>query len=39
MDADLVVLTPDLAVRETWVGGRAVYQLRNADCGLRIGQK
>jgi N-acetylglucosamine-6-phosphate deacetylase len=24
-DADLVVLTPDLAVRETWVGGRAVY--------------
>jgi N-acetylglucosamine-6-phosphate deacetylase len=25
MDADLVVLTPDLAVRETWVGGQAVY--------------
>jgi len=25
MDADLVVLTPDLAVRETWVGGRAVH--------------
>ena len=25
MDADLVVLTPDLDVRETWVGGRAVY--------------
>jgi len=24
-DADLVVLTPDLAVRETWVGGQAVY--------------
>lgn len=24
-DADLVILTPDLAVRETWVGGRAVY--------------
>jgi N-acetylglucosamine-6-phosphate deacetylase len=25
MDADLVVLTPDLAVRETWVGGRPVH--------------
>ncbi len=25
LDADLVVLTPDLDVRETWVGGRAVY--------------
>jgi N-acetylglucosamine-6-phosphate deacetylase len=25
MDADLVVLTPDLDVRETWVSGRAVY--------------
>jgi N-acetylglucosamine-6-phosphate deacetylase len=25
MDADLVVLTPDLAVRETWVGGVAVF--------------
>jgi N-acetylglucosamine-6-phosphate deacetylase len=25
MDADLVVLTPDLAVRETWVGGQAIY--------------
>jgi N-acetylglucosamine-6-phosphate deacetylase len=25
MDADLAVLTPDLAVRETWVGGRPVY--------------
>ena len=24
MDADLVVLTPELDVRETWVGGRAV---------------
>lgn len=24
-DADLVVLTPDLAVRQTWVGGQAVY--------------
>ena len=24
-DADLVVLTPDLQVRETWVAGRAVY--------------
>jgi N-acetylglucosamine-6-phosphate deacetylase len=24
-DADLVVLTPDLEVRETWVGGRAIY--------------
>jgi N-acetylglucosamine-6-phosphate deacetylase len=23
-DADLVVLTPDLTVRETWVGGRVV---------------
>ena len=26
MDADLVVLTPDLAVHQTWVGGRAVYR-------------
>jgi len=26
MDADLVLLTPDLAVRETWVAGRAVYR-------------
>jgi N-acetylglucosamine-6-phosphate deacetylase len=25
MDADLVVLTPDLAVRETWVGGQVIY--------------
>jgi N-acetylglucosamine-6-phosphate deacetylase len=25
MDADLVVLTPDLAVRETWVGGAPVF--------------
>ena len=25
MDADLVVLTPDLEVRETWVGGQAVF--------------
>ncbi len=27
MDADLVVLTPDLDVRETWVAGRRVYGL------------
>jgi N-acetylglucosamine-6-phosphate deacetylase len=39
MDADLLVLTLDLDVWETWVGGRAVYRLRNAECGLRIGQK
>jgi N-acetylglucosamine-6-phosphate deacetylase len=26
-DADLVVLTPDLQVRETWVGGRLVYAM------------
>jgi N-acetylglucosamine-6-phosphate deacetylase len=25
MDADLVVLTPDLSVRETWVAGKPVY--------------
>jgi N-acetylglucosamine-6-phosphate deacetylase len=25
MDADLVVLTPDLGVRQTWVSGRMVY--------------
>jgi N-acetylglucosamine-6-phosphate deacetylase len=25
MDADMMVLTPGLDVRETWVGGRAVY--------------
>jgi N-acetylglucosamine-6-phosphate deacetylase len=24
LDADLVVLTPDLTVLETWVGGRAL---------------
>jgi N-acetylglucosamine-6-phosphate deacetylase len=25
MDADLVILTPDLSVRETWVAGKPVY--------------
>jgi N-acetylglucosamine-6-phosphate deacetylase len=34
MDADLVVLTPDLSVQETWVGGRQVYcrQERSQPC-------
>jgi len=29
MDADLVVLSPDLAVRQTWVGGWPVYMLQS----------
>jgi len=27
LDADLVMLTPDLAVRQTWVAGRPIHNV------------